>query len=331
MRLNKIEKIVVVIIVIGLILGLGIFMFVKPSFEKIGTEQKTLENYQKELAELNEKLSRLDTIDADIQAQKDSALKYEKTFYPEMTTYEVSEMAMAYLAAANLEAHSISVTQISTSNLSLSYFVPNDVSYVIKEQAAAAKSDPDAEDTTLEEGEFMDGNKKYVVVVDSVTNVHIYDENNEEVAVNKFTDTMKKVYKAGVCRYAVANAVTQTPALMQATYTVSGAYKDYMDFIDHIYALDRATSFTSVTIPMTVSPTSDEDDEDNGTKYYVDEAGNVVSEDEVKANQEVPVEDDTIIEQNVTLLFFAIDPMVLDKTVDADGTAIVIDQRPAVY
>lgn len=331
MKLNKIEKIIVVILVIGVILGVGTFMFVKPSFDKIGVEQATLAAYQKELNELNEKLARLDTIDADIQVQLDSAKKYEGNFYPEMTTYEVSEMAMAMVKAANLETHSISVTGASTTSTSLSYFLPSDITYELKNYAAVAKADSSTGDTeeVLEEGEFLDGGKKYSVTVDSIVNVIIRDENGEEVPVNKYTDTMKKVYKAAVCRYAVGRS--QTTAVMSASFQIEGTYKDYMDFIDHIYSLKKATTVPAVVIPMTYVPEKEEDDEDGNQSYYVDEAGNLVSGSEVTESQETAIEDDSPVSYSITLYFLAIDPMEKVTRVDAEGTEIVIDQRPAVY
>ncbi len=334
MKLNKIEKIIVVILVLGVILGVGTFMFVKPSFDKIGVETKTLEAYQQELRELQDKLSRLDTIDGDIQEQKDTAKKFEGNFYPEMTTYETSEMAMAMLKAANLEAHSISVSEIATTSLSLSYFLPSEIGYELKSFAETAKNDPsaDGESTVIEEGQFTDGGKTYQVTIDSVAKVTIIDENEEEVSPSKFTDRMKKIYKAALCKYAVAQGSTQTTAVMSASYEVTGAYKDYMNFIDHIYALDKATTVPSVIIPMTVAPEKEEEDENgNGTSMYVDEAGNLVSGSEVEATEQIPVEDDTEITQQITLMFLAINPMQEVTRVDADGTEIVVDQRPAIY
>ncbi len=331
MKLNKIEKIIVVILVVGVILGVGIFMFVKPSFDQIGVEQRTLEAYQTELNELKDKLSRLDTIDADIQVQREAADKYEDYFYPEMTTYETSELAMAMLKAANLEAHSISVSNVSTGSNSLSYFLPGDISYTLKNYANVAKSDPSEEKEVLEEGQFKDGNKLYTVTVNSVADVTITDENGEEVAPSRYTETMQKVYKAAVCRYAASNSRSQTTARMTASFQINGTYKDYMAFVDHIASLEKATQLGAVIIPVTVSPETDKDEEEENNSFYVDESGFLVSQDEVDSDDQVLVTDDTEIEQSITLTFYAIDGMKEVTRVDADGTEIVVDQRPAVY
>ena len=331
MKLNKVEKVIVVIIILGLILGLGIFMLVKPSFENIGKQQKVLDSYRNELNELNAKLARLDTIDADIQEQKDSAKKYETKFYPDLTPYEASEMAMAYLKAANLEAHTINVSELSTQALTLSYFLPREVDYAIKSYGREVKEDEERNQNVevLEEGQFKDGNKTYTVIVDSISNVIIKDEEGNEVKKNVYTDTMKKVYKAAICRYAATNAFQETTGVVTATYEVKGRYEDYINFIDHVYSLERATTFPSVLIPMTYSPETDEDDD----SIYVDEAGYAHTRDEIanKSDVEIPVEPDTEITQNITLIFLTVEPMKALSTLDIDGTTVVVDQRPAVY
>ena len=328
MKLNKIEKVIVVIIIIGLILGLGIFLLVKPSFENIGKQQKVLDSYKTELNELNDKLARLDTIDADITEQKNLAKKFETKFYPDLTSYEASEIAMAYLQAANLEAHTISVSTLSTQGLTLSYFAPPEVEYALKTYGSAAKADEES-DEVLEEGQFKDGNKVYTITIGNAASVVITDENGEEVPVSRYTDNMKKIYKAAICRYVASNSVTQTTGVVTANYSVKGKYSDYIKFIDHIYSLERATSFTNVVIPMTYRPEDEEEDENT---TYIDEAGYGHTSEEVsKMEVLLPIEDDTEIEQAVTLLFLSVEPMKALKTVDADGTSIVVDQRPAVY
>ena len=331
MKLNKIEKIIVVIIVLGLILGLGIFMFVKPSFDDIGKQQKVLDSYKQELADLNAKLARLDTIDADIQTEKDTAMKYEKYFYPDMTTYEASELAMGLLKAANFEAHAISISPLATRGLGLQYFLPAEVQYELKTDGQAAKDTTDEE--ILEIGQFKDGNKTYTITVSAVCDVVITDENGEEVPVNRYTDTMKKVYKAGVCKFAATNGIGQTTGVVQASYQIKGTYADYIKFIDHVYSMERATTFPSVVIPVTVNPKKAEEEE-SGAIGYIDESGNIYTQSEPSDNEgvkDIPVTDDYEIDMPITLIFLTIEPMDALKTIDADGTTIVVDQRPAVY
>jgi hypothetical protein len=327
MKLNKVEKIIIVVILLGLILVGGAFMFVVPSFQQIGKNNEVLAKNLQEKAELDDRLSRLNTIDADIETQKSNARKAEGGFYPDLTTYEASELAMAYLKSANLEAHEISITALATRDVNLEYFIPAEVNYELKANAAAAKNTgSDAEQEEVVEGQFTDGGKKYVITVNSTINVVITDENGNEVDPAKYSDTMKKVYKAAVCKACATGGVKQTVAFIQATYTVKGKYADYAKFIDHIYSLDRATMFGSVVYPATMTIKEDKDSE----TLYIGENGTIATGSEANG-KETKVTDDTEIEEDLTIMFLCVEPMEGLKTLDADGTKIVVDQRPTIY
>lgn len=324
MKLNKIEKIIVAVILLGLILVGGAFIFVLPSFQNIEKNSAVLVKNMQEKLELDEKLERLNTIDDDITAQKNDAKKAEGGFYPDLTTYEASELAMAYLKKANLEAHEISIAPLSTRQLGLEYFIPAEVNYDLKTFGAAAKDQNDEE--ALLEGEFLDGNKKYSISVTSTTDVVITDDTGAEVAPAKYSDTMKKVYKAAVCKAVATASTSQTVAFISATYEVKGKYGDYKNFIDHIYDLDRATMFDGVIFPAT---TTIEEDKDS-TALYVGEDGTVSQGSEANGKQTM-VDDNTEITEELTIIFMCVEPMDKMSTVDADGTSIVVDQRPTVY
>lgn len=325
MKLNKVEKIILVVILLGLILVGGAFMFVIPSFNQIGKNNDVLLKNQQEKAELDDRLARLNTIDADIETEKASAKKAEGGFYPDLTTYEASELAMAYLKSAKLEAHEISISQLATKDLSLEYFVPAEVKYDLKESAAAAK-DTNNDEVKLVEGEFMDGSKKYSIEATSVLNATIRDENGTEIDPAKYSDTMKKVYKAAICKAVATGKTSETVAFIQATYTVKGEYQNYAKFVDHIYGLDRATMFAAVNYPATVTIKEDKDSE----TIYVGENGTIAQGSEANGKQTM-VKPDTQIEEELTILFLCVEPMEGIKTLDADGTKVVVDQRPIIY
>jgi hypothetical protein len=295
-----------------------------PSFQRIEKESKTLASNLEEKAQLDEKLARLDTIDADIDSTKKDALKYEGSFYPDLKSYEASEIAMAYLKESGLETHGIQVTSLSTRPLTLEYFYPKDVEYDLKSYSSAANTETG--DNALVEGEFIDGNKKYSISISSVTDVTIVDDSGNIIDPSKYTETMKKMYTAAVCKYAVANEISQTVAFTQATYTVKGKFSDYAKFIDHVYSLERATTFERVLYPMTLTIEEDKDSE----TAYVGEDGTVSVGSEANGEM-VMVTDDTEVEEEVTIIFMSVEPMNALKTVQADGTSVVVDQRPAVY
>lgn len=324
MRLSKVEKIVVAVILLGLILVGGTFLLIVPSFERIGKETTILEANLLEKAQLDERLSRLDTIDADISNSKTEAIKLEGGFFPDLTTYEASELAMAFMTSHGLEAHTISLNEITTKDLTLEYTVPSSVEYDLKVYSQSAKA-TDGEET-LAEGQFKDGGKTYTITVDSPTTVTINDEDGNEIAPSKYTDTMKKVYKAAICRFVNEGEVTQTVAQVTANYEVKGKFSDYMKFVDDMYKNERAIMFDSLTIPMTATINEDEDSD----VAFINEAGELRTGAEANGKQ-VIVEDDTVVTVPVTITFLCVEPMESLKTVDANGTTVVVDQRPAVY
>ena len=331
MKLNKIEKIIVAVILLGVILVGGAFMFVVPTFDKMKSADKKIETYKTEKENLDAQLQRLSTIDSEITEKKNDAVKFEGTFYPDLTTYETSELAMALMKECGLNAYAISLVDLSTYDLNLEYYEPVDVEYDLKTFGQSAKNaGTDAEEEVLSEGQFKDGNKIYNISVGSMLDITITDADGQVVEPSRYSETMKKVYKAAVCKYAQDNKTKQTVACTQATYEVTGKFSDYMKFVDYIYSLPKATNIAKVTIPMTVNIKKDKD-KDQPT-YYVGEDGSVTTGDEAaKAEQQVIVEPDTEVTESITLTFYSVEPMHSTSTIDAGSTKIVVDQRPAVY
>ena len=334
MKLNKIEKIIVAVILLGVILVGGAFMFIVPTFEKMDKANKEIEANKLERANLESELSRLNTIDNEISESKAEAIKHEGDFYPELTTYESSEIAMALMKSCGLKAYELSVTSLSTEDLTLEYSVSPEVKYDLKDYAMAAKNageEAASEDAELS-GTFKDGNNTYTVAVGSVSGAQILDENGTPVEPSRYSERMKKVLKGAVCRYVQDSNAGQTVACTKVTYDVTGKFSDYMKFIDYVYSLDRASMFTSVNIPMTMEiPDEDEDEDEEGSTYYIREDGTLATAEESAADSQMIVTDDTEVTKTLTIEFLTVEPMDQLKTVDAGGTKIVVDQRPAVY
>ena len=328
MKLNKFEKIFVYVIVLGLILIGGYFIFVHQYWGQIDTSQKTLEKNRKELQELNDTLAPLRNgeLANSIETRRKDALTFEGSFFPDLTTYETVETALAYFQAHNFEFHTISVNPIKTLGMSLEVYIPLDVEYDLKTLAKGAKDTSDEPEKV--EGEFTIGNKKYFVSVMSLTSFQVTDESGNEITT--YNEQMQKVIKVALCKYAAANKLKQDVAYTEATFTIKGKFSDYVKLIDDIYAFDhRAMMTKTVVFPRTIKPEIKGDE----TLMGVDETGFVR---EAKSDDEVKVEDDTEIEVDITLLLLSVEPMnPLDK-VDVLGTPdkaddIVVNQRPAVY
>ncbi len=332
MKLNKFEKIFVYVVILGLILIGGYFIFIHPYWAQIEKSNKTLAKNRKELQELNNTLEplRSGALAASIEERRKDAVNLEGMFFPDMTTYETVESALTYLNAHGFETHTINVTPLKTMSLSLEHYTESDVSYSLKTLAQGAKDK--SNDPKKVEGQITIGNKDYMLSVSSLNKFTLTDMEGNEIKT--YNEQMQKVIKAAMCKYAASKKLKGTVGAVQATFSISGTFGDYVKLIDDIYSFDhRAMMTPSVEFPRT---TSEIKDEDKKNALVQDETGYVHSAEESSKDAEIIVKDDTKIEQNITLIFLCVEPMeALDK-VDVAGTPdkaddIVVNQRPAQY
>lgn len=319
MNLGKVEKIIIAVLVVGAIIGFGIFLFIVPSYNKIGKAEKKYDQLVAEQQEIYQKLERENTIDDEIKEAKKNAQKLEGSFYPDLTTYEATEITLAYLKKCNLDTNGITVDALSAEDLRLQAYNQVEVKYDLKKYSAGARG---VDENALTEGQFKDGNKVYTVSYGGITSIDISDSDGNVIDKAKYTDTMKKVYNQTLCRIAAESETRQTVAVITLDFQVSGTYKDYLAFLDYINDLDRASMIKNATIPMTVKIEEDEDSKN----VYVDEGGNVLTGSEANGG-EVMCEDDTPIkERAVSLTFYCVEPMEDLEKLEAGDASIVVNQ-----
>ncbi|MGN0670801.1 MAG: hypothetical protein ACI4JZ_09650 [Oscillospiraceae bacterium] len=146
MKLSKQERIATIVILILVILGVGIFVFIKPAFEGLGATQKNLENKQAEYNADVEKAGRK----ADLRTQIEEAYKEGEhladMFFPELTSYEADEAMRKFLAqcTANVVVEALEVEEPTTSVLSPYFSISEEVVYELKSYATQG-ADPDEE------------------------------------------------------------------------------------------------------------------------------------------------------------------------------------------
>lgn len=314
MNLTKVEKIIIIILVVGGILAAGIFMFVKPAFEGIEQANKSLDSMKKQEVELNEKLSREDTIDDEIKDAKKEAETLEGGFYPDLTTYEASEIILAYIKDCGLSTLAVEVKELTTTELSLETYTPTPVIYDLKNFSQTARG---TDEEALLEGQFKDGTKVYTVSVNDITNVVITDSDGNVVEPNKYTDVMKSAYKEALCEYAVTTKTKQIVGVSTVSLNVTGKYEDYLKFIDYIFDLERATYIEEVEIPMTISSSE--------TLVIIGEDGTATTV-ESKNEETVVCENDTIVSVDCEIDFLTVEQMEELETIIAGGEEIVVNQ-----
>ena len=315
MNLTKIEKIIIAILVVGGILAAGIFMFVKPAYDEIDKANKSLKNMQEQEDDINTKLLQENTIDDEIKEAKKDAETLEGGFYPDLTTYEAVEVALAYLKDCDLTIESIDATPLTTTELSLEYFIEEPVLYDLKSFSQSARG---TDEEALLEGQFKDGNKVYTVSVMDINDIQIADADGNVIEASKYTDTMKDAHKEALCSYAATSKVFQTVGITEVSFEITGKYQNYLKFVDYLFDQNRATYMEEMTIPMTITVSG------NSDQVFVDEAGNMVAGN--KAKGETTCDDDTIVTVSCAVQFMSVEQMEELETIKAGQADIVVNQ-----
>ncbi len=304
MKLNKIEKIVIAVLLTAGILTAGIIMFVLPAYQSIAKNNKELTSVQKELDDINTTLLRKDTIDKEIEDVRKEAEKLEGSFYPDLTTYEADEIVQAYMRANEMEVMSLSVSELSTTDIKVTAFSTTEVEYQLKTYSQAASA---LEETSAAEGEEN---------AETTEITAEYDENGKIISINgtpiaKVEEELRKLFiRANLL---TLTQQTQTTAYMEVEIDGTCKYGKYEEFIDYINDLERATYLPEVKFTFTTS----EKPEDNP----------LASADSM--NERVDVDEDTILEfTGLTVCMYCVQPMGIDEmeTIDVAGEKIVINQ-----
>lgn len=134
MKLSKQERIAALIIAIIVILAVGIFVFIKPRFEAIGTTAATLNTKQQEYVTALEKQSTKDGLKTQVMDAYEQGEHLADMFFPELTTYQADQEFRAFLAQckANVIVESIQVSEPSTTTLGTSFYTQEEVVYDLK-------------------------------------------------------------------------------------------------------------------------------------------------------------------------------------------------------
>lgn len=323
MNLSKVEKIIIMVLVVGGILAAGFFFIFKPAYDGIGKAESNLKNAETAHADLMTKLERLNTIDDDIKTAKEDVADLEQKFYPDLTTYEAVEILLAQLKEMEMDTLGIAVNQLTTYKLELEHFEEEPVIYDLKTYSQNAK-EVDENEVVLTEGQFRDGDKIYTITISNPSNVTITDDAGEIVEPSKFTETMEEAYKEAICKYAFNGKIVQNVSVIELNLEVTGEYKKYLEFIDYLSNFDRATYLPEVKFPMTYELTAGEDG-----KFYTDDGEEIEIdvEDGITGPVAVDFSDDDIVKDvPVKVLFYGVEQIEELENVDINGVKIVTNQ-----
>ena len=144
MKISKQEQILIVVFLVAAILGVGIFVFVLPNFNTIGTNNKQLAAVQSESQELDVHLQHAATIDGEITDAYNEGKDLANKFFDDLTEYEADEIMRKFIAKGkNSTIEGLSISPFSTQALSVSVFAPTEVSYPLKDFANTVVETPE--------------------------------------------------------------------------------------------------------------------------------------------------------------------------------------------
>lgn len=152
MKLSKQERIATIVILILVILGVGIFVFIKPAIDGLSSTQKNLDNKQAEYKADVEKAGRKADLRTDIEKAYEEGEHMADMFFPELASYEADEAMRAFLAQckANVVVEQLEVDEPTTAVLSPYFSVTKDVVYELKSYATRGAEADEEETRRLE-------------------------------------------------------------------------------------------------------------------------------------------------------------------------------------
>ena len=151
MKISKQERIAIICFLVAAILGVGIFVFVLPNFNKIDTNNKQLTAVKQEYSDILKQLEHTSTIDDEISKAYEEGKNLADTFYDDLTPYEADEIMRQFIATfnkqegKNITIDGLSISPFDTQTLTVSVFRSSEVTYPLKEFANTVVEQPDTD------------------------------------------------------------------------------------------------------------------------------------------------------------------------------------------
>lgn len=144
MKISKQERILIVVFLVAAIIGVGVFVFVLPNFNKISANNKQLATAKQEYSNVLSQLEHESTIDTEISQAYEDGKNLAETFYSDLTEYEADEIMRQFIAKGkNITVDGLNVSPFTTQSLSVSVFTPTEVTYPLKDFANTVVEQPD--------------------------------------------------------------------------------------------------------------------------------------------------------------------------------------------
>lgn len=233
MKLSKQERIAVLIIAVVILLGLGIFLFIVPKFEAIGTSSASLINKQ---IELQTDIDRADTkvqLGEDVKKAYDDGRDIANMFFKEMKPYEADNEIREFIQyckdnGVNIAVDSLSIGNPGVSTLGVTFYTEPTVEYDLKTYATQGQ------EPSQEELDAQNRDAIMQAALASTQNVGSIDVSFTVTTLNsedmlKFVDIINDYYKQEDGGTATRKAIRLSSGLTITDKDVENKYSEYVE------------------------------------------------------------------------------------------------------
>lgn len=284
MKLSNKELIILAFFLAIVIMAAGAFLFVLPEYEKVESNRNTLQATKDEKNQIYASLEREATIDQEILDAIDQAKTFSLYFYDDMTTYEADVIVREILEATNMSTKSLTLSDYAASELTVTDYVETMVSYPLKDFSGYDPGILNGANFPIE-----------------------YDENGKLIVPEAYVE---KYGDQALTEYLTAKLSTQaqTVGAITVTFTIEGTRGDFLNFLNYVADLDRATIINNTKVSYT-SAANNDNNNNNGAPAEGEGEEAAPAAPAGNGGDDVQLNDNSKVSALVSMTLYCVTPM----------------------
>ena len=303
MKLSKQERIAVLVIAVVILLGLGIFLFIVPKFEAIGTSSASLLNKQIELQTDIDRAATKEKLGEDVINAYNDGRNIADMFFEEMKPYEADNEIREFIQYCKDNGVNIAVDSLSIgATLGVSFSTEPVVEYDLKTYATQGQ-EPSAEELeALNRETIMQAALASTQAVGSIdVSFTVTTLNSDDML--KFIDIINDYYKqedGGMMRKAIrlSNGLSITDTDVE---------KKYADYVDDLTA--KAEKDGKSRLEKDTGKTVGKQDQNANNNNAADDGDGETANTNNKNEDKTTTFEENVCQVDVTLTMYSIERM----------------------
>ena len=201
MKLSYRDKVIIIVVAVLVVLGVGIFCFIKPKFADLQVSEDRLAAKQAEEAEVKAKMDTLDDLKKRLEDDVKAVEESQKKFISEKETgetYQISKYLMDKLLPAGIDITGVNMDRLSSTDLMSYTYDKYAVAYPLKINADIAGKLP-PEVGYVYNNSYPSNNSAVQIAGTLVTVSYTCDDNNQVFdAIQAVADNEENIYLLNV-------------------------------------------------------------------------------------------------------------------------------------